>query len=367
MIRTVVLAIAACSASPHVVKPPTSAYGVMADAVHPIGSEDVTITVGTRRIPGTIVAPRDPGTWPAIVLLVGSGPTDRDWNSPLLATKNGSGKLLAEELASRGALVLRFDKAGAGKNPGPPLAEFTIDTYRQEALAAIALVRARQDVRADHVFIAGHSEGGMHATRAALSVTPPLAGVIYLSSASRTMADTMLTQLEGNLTNPMAGLDDARVKSEMTSLRSAFADFLAARPVDPTTASTIPQLQQLVAGMLNPATLSLMRGLLGFDNAAEAAKLTVPVFIVNGAKDVQVDPELDARLLDRSLRAAKRDVTLYLAPDADHVLKHEAKSLAVLRADLVSVQNNYNAETRTLDEDAVTALVAWLAARTRIN
>jgi alpha-beta hydrolase superfamily lysophospholipase len=129
----------------------------------------------------------------------------------LLATHNGSGKLLASELASRGAVVLRFDKAGAGKNPGPPLAEFTIDTYRDEALAAIAIERARPDVRPDRVFVAGHSEGGVHATRVALVATPALAGVIYLSSASWTMADT--------LTQPRATCAILRPRSTTRSSR----------------------------------------------------------------------------------------------------------------------------------------------------
>lgn len=335
------------------------------DATLPIVSTDVTFTAGGREVPATLVRPEAAGRYPAIVLLAGSGPTDRDWGSPLLATNNGSGRLLADELASRGAVVLRFDKAGAGKNPGPPIEKFTLDTYREEALAAIAFVRARADVRGDRTFVAGHSEGGVHATRAALVAKPPVAGVIYLSSAVRTMADTILTQLEGNLRNSGLKLDDARVRAEMASLRAAFSDFLAARPVDPMKASTIPQLQGLVAGLTGGPGAQLARDLLGFDNAAEAPKLGMPVFIVNGGKDVQIDPELDARVLERAFRTAERDVTLHIAANADHVLKHETKTLAELRADLVYVQNHYNAVDRTLDEDFVHALVAWLVEHTR--
>ena len=359
----VALALAACGAH-GISEVPTSVGAIRSDAVFPIVSADVTFSLGDRDIPGTLVRPQHGGRWPAIVLLAGSGPTDRDWGSPLLATNNGSGKLLADELASRGAIVLRFDKAGAGKNPGPPIEQITLDTIRDEALAAIAFVRARVDVRGDRVFVAGHSEGGVHATRVALAADPPLAGVIYLSSAARTMADTMLTQLEGNLRNPMARLDDAFIAAEMTTLRTAFADFLAGRPVDPLKASTIPQLQRLVAGIASPPTASLMRALLGYDHAAEAPKLVIPVLVVNGGKDVQVDPELDAKYLAAAFRRANRDVTLVIAPDADHVLKHETKSLAELRSDLVYVQNHYNAFGRTLDTQLVSAVIAWLAART---
>ncbi len=326
-------------------------------------SEEVTFRAGPRDVPGTIVAPKSPGHWPAVILLAGSGPTDRDWTSPLIPTKNGSGKLLAEQLASHGVVVLRFDKAAVAKNPGPALADFTLDTYREEVLAAIELVRARSNVRADHVFLAGHSEGGMHATRAALIAKPPVAGVIFLSSISRTMADTLLTQLEGNLRNPLAGLSEAQITAEMTSLRAALTDFLAGKPVDWKAASTIPQLQQLVAALLTPTTIQLTRPLLGFDTALEARGLTMPVLVVNGGKDVQVDPDLDGRRLEQSLRDAKRDVTFHLSPDANHVLKHEPLSMVELRADLLAVQNAYNAEDRILDADVVTTIVGWLASR----
>jgi len=59
-----------------------------------------------------------------------------------------------------------------------------------------------------------------------------------------------------------------------------------------------------------------------------ATRLKIPVFILGGGKDIQVDPEIDTRYLDRSLRARNPDVTLHIAPDADHVLKHETKSVA---------------------------------------
>ena len=362
------LTLAACSHSaspPPITTAAPSGKGVVPAAALATKSEDITLTVGTRSVPGTIVAPTDAGPWPALILLAGSGPTDRNWNSKLLPTHNGSGKLLAEELAKHGMVVIRFDKAGSGENAGPPLAEFTLDTYRDEDVAALAFVRARPDVRKDRVFVAGHSEGGLHATRLALVASGDLSGVIYLSSASRSMSDTMLTQLEGNLRNPMAGLSEAQIKAEVTSLRAAFTDFLAGKPVDPAKASAIPPLQQLVAGIVAPQTAGLMRGLLGFDNAAEAPKITLPVLILNGGKDMQVDPELDAKHLHDAFVTAKRDATLHIAPEADHVLKNEPRSVAEIKKDMKATQDAYNADGRVLDTDLVGALVGWLADHTR--
>ena len=348
--------------APEVVAPaPPSGKPVSVTAQLAIHSEDVTLVVGTRTVPGTVVFPVDPGPWPAVLLLAGSGPTDRDWNSKLLANHNGSGKLLAEALAAHGVVVLRFDKAGSGDNKGVPVAEWSLDTYRDEGQAALAALRARPDVRRDRVYLGGHSEGGLHATRLALASPGQVAGVIYLSSAARSMADTMLTQLEGNLRNPMAGLSEAQITSELASLRAAFTDFLAGKPVDPVKASALPPLQKLVAGVTAPVTASLTRGLLGYDNAAEAPRVTVPVLIVNGGKDLQVDPEIDAKHLYAGFVAAHRDATFHVSPDADHVLKHEPKPVAELRANMLTTQNNYNALGRTLDPDLVGAVIAWLA------
>jgi acetyl esterase/lipase len=160
-------------------------------------------------------------------------------------------------------------------------------------------------------------------------------------------------------------LSDKDIEQELDGLRKAFADFMAGKPVDPQKASRIPQLQQLVAGLVNPATASLTRALLGFDNAAEAPKLAGPFYVSAGGKDVQVDLERDSKRLEKALRDAGKDVTFHLSPDADHVLKHEPKTVEQIRADPQAAQNAYNAEGRVLDEDFVTALVAWLAERSR--
>lgn len=359
----VLLSLVACGSDPkpNGTTPKPDVHGIDASANLEVASEDVTFTAAGRTIQGTLTHPviAVSGTWTGVLILAGSGPTDRDWNSALLATKNGSGKLLATELAKHGAFVLRFDKAGSGTNPGPPIADWSIDTYRDEAAAALALLRTKP---VGKVFVAGHSEGGLHATRLASIAQPPLAGVVYLASASRTMAETVTAQLEAQLKNPMAMLSERAVENELASIRQAFADFIAGKTVDPTTASRIPQVQQFIAGLVNPAAAKLTRALISFDNAAEAPKLAGPFYVTAGGKDVQIDPERDGKRLEKALRAAGKDVTFHLSPDCDHVLKHQPLTMEQIRGDLQAAQDAYNAEGRTLDPDFTTSLVAWLAA-----
>jgi pimeloyl-ACP methyl ester carboxylesterase len=362
--RWALLVVAACSGTdkPLPQKPSDAPNAIAVEAKYEVETEDVEIDAGSHTFEGTITAPKAPGKWPAILLHAGSGPTDRDWNSMLIPTKNGSGALLANELSKHGAVVLRFDKLGTGKNVPKPGEELTLDRYRDDAYAALDVLRKRPNVRPEAIYLAGHSEGGLHVTR--LAQIQKVAGIVYLSSLSRPEGETMLAQLEKQLHNPSAMLSDKAIDQEMDGLRTAFADFIAGKPVDPQKAARIPKLQQLVQSVINPATASLMKPLLAFDNAAEAAKLTGPFFVFAGGKDLQIDLERDAKHLEKSLRDAGRDVTFHLSPDADHVLKHETKTLEQLRADPLTAQNSYNADGRVLDEDFVKALVDWLATRT---
>jgi pimeloyl-ACP methyl ester carboxylesterase len=303
-----------------------------------IASEPVTFAVGSNQVPGTLVHPARAGRYRGIVLMAGSGPTDRDWNSPLVASRNGSGKLLAEALAKQGAVVLRFDKAGIAENKTPH-AQVTLDTYRDEGRAALALLRARTDVDPKRLFVAGHSEGGVHALRVALAERDQIAGLVLLSSPGRRMADVLYGQIGRQLPD-----DAARAK-----LRTELDDFLAGQPPS----------QTLVAIGITPGAAALGRDLFAADPAALIAQLTVPVFIYNGLHDVQVDPELDAK----ALAAAHPGATLFLAPEADHVLKHETKTLAELHDNALLTEARYNAPDRDLDPATVRELYDWLAAR----
>lgn len=352
------LALVACGSSattpPAPPRPPTPppVAGVAVDpgAKLEIISEDARF----GDVPGTVVRPTPPGRYAGIVLMAGSGPTDRDWNSPLIAGKNGSGKLLAEALARRGAVVLRFDKAGVGGNH-TPIDKITLDTYRDEGRAALALLRARPDVDGAHLFVMGNSEGGIHATRVALAEGHALAGLVLLSSAGRTMKVIIVAQVEAQLRRAMPAQADAII----AAIQHALDDFVAGTPVDPAKVTAIPQLNQLVAAIVNPATAPLVRALVTLDPAPLAAQVDVPVFVFNGLKDIQVDPQLDATRLADARKAAHRDVTLFLAPDANHVLEHEPRSLEVLRANLLAV--DYNTDARTLDDTTLAALAGWLA------
>ena len=323
-----------------------------------IVSEEVTFVAGGRTIPGTLVHPES-GTGPGLLLLAGSGPTDRDWNSPLLPGKNGSARLLAEALAARGVTVLRFDKAFSGKNPGLPIADLTLDTYRDEASAALDFLRSRAEVDPARVFVAGHSEGGIHATRLAESSSDRIRGLILISAPGRSVRELLEVQLERNVLDG-ARMTREQVEGEMAPIRSALRSFVAGQDVDPKSASSRPQVVAVLSALMAPQVARIGRALAAFEPAKAAAGIDVPVLVLQGGKDVQVDVVEDAERLAAARRSAGKAVDYHLSPFADHVLKMEPRSIDEIRANPQLLTTAYNAPDRTLDDDLVEALAQWI-------
>ena len=148
------------------------------------GEQDVTVGSGPLSVPGTLSLPRQGGPLPAVVLLSGSGPNDRDET----VGRNKPFKDLAWGLASRGVAVLRFEKVTYAhpkevvQNRG-----FTVsDEYLPQAIAAIHLLREHPAVDAGRVFVAGHSLGGTVAPRVA-AAEPSVAGLVIMAGGTQPM------------------------------------------------------------------------------------------------------------------------------------------------------------------------------------
>lgn len=163
--------------------------------------QSVTIGTGQTALPGTLTLPKGDGPFPAVVLVHGSGPQDRDET----IGPNKPFRDLAWGLASQGIAVLRYDKR-TKVHPAQFTGSFTVkEETTDDAIAAVNLLRQTPAINPTKVFVLGHSLGGMLAPRIAQQETG-VAGIIILAGNTRPFEDlfvaqsTYLANLDGNVT-----------------------------------------------------------------------------------------------------------------------------------------------------------------------
>lgn len=251
------------------------------------------------RLYGTLTVPAR-GAETAVLLIAGSGPTDRDGNNRL-GLRCDCYRLLAEELTAAGYAVLRYDKRAIGSSvlDDPTLvAELTLDQYIDDA-AALADYLAGEGFR--RVVLAGHSEGALIASVAAQR-SPAVTGIISLCGAGYPMDEVLRLQLAGQLVPAHMEL--------FVEAEQIIAALKRGERVDMTYHTQ--GLQALFSPSVQPFIISQMR----YDPRQELRKAKVPVLIVGGGNDLQV-PADNAE----ALAAARRDARKCIIPGMAHTLK----------------------------------------------
>jgi dienelactone hydrolase len=234
---------------------------------------DVTVGGTPWQLPGKLTLPNGPGPFPAIVLVHGSGPNDRDES----VGPNKTFKDLAWGLAGLGIAVLRYDKRSVvHPKEMVQLANLTVkEETVDDAQAAVDLLAAQPEIQAKHVFVLGHSLGGYVGPRIATGDTK-VAGLILLAGSTRPMEDLVVEQirylagLQGKIT-PEGQLQIEKAEKAAAEIRSP-----GLKP-----GTTIDFL-----GALIPSSYFL--DLRNYHPAEMAAKLHVPIFVLQGERDYQV-------------------------------------------------------------------------------
>jgi pimeloyl-ACP methyl ester carboxylesterase len=323
--------------------------------------EDKIVSWRVLDIPvyGTLTVPTDKNVHGAVVFVAGSGPTDRDWCSPLLPGTNGSGKLLAEALAKQGFITLRYDKLASGPNIRENIprliGKISMQSHLQELQGAIETVLAQENVDKDNLFALTNSEGAIHAVNYQLQAkTSRFKGLVLTGPPGRSVGELGRSQLfEQFKTLPNA-------EDIMKLYDLGVAEFMEGKPV--TVDSSLPDLIKMVLNSLStPANLPFARELWRYSLPEQLAKIVEPTLVVIGKKDLQVDWKTDGELLQKAVNQ-NQEVSFVYPEQANHVLKHEEPPTEQLNAQVATL--NYNAPNTKLDTEAVEAICSWLKNQT---
>jgi pimeloyl-ACP methyl ester carboxylesterase len=318
--------------------------------------EQVSWKVDDINVEATLTRPSGDGPFSAIAMVAGSGPTDRNWNSPLIPGTNGSAALLAQVLTNQNFITLRYDKRASGphvrENMSRLLGKISMQSHREELAGGLRLLASRSNVDLKRLFALTSSEGCIHALNYQRRTTDfPFAGLILTGAPARSIGEVARGQIAAQLA-AVPGSD-----ALLAAYDAAMADFAAERPVK--IDESLPEALRMVIGAATaPQNLPFARELWVTDPIQLAASVTVPLLVIIGKKDMQVDWQVDGNRWE-VLAKERSNITIVYPDNANHVLKHEPRPREQLTpADIV---NSYSAEGTVLDTEVVETITGWLS------
>jgi pimeloyl-ACP methyl ester carboxylesterase len=298
----------------------------------PYTAQEATYQNGGVRLAGTLTIPPGPGPFPAVLLITGSGPQDRDESSfghqPFL--------VIADHLSRHGIAVLRVDDRGTGGSTGNVDSSTTAD-FAQDVLAGVRFLKSHPRIAGDRIGLLGHSEGGVVAPLAA-SQSPDVAFVILLGGTG--VPGSEIVQIQSRLIARANGAGEEAVQRNQEALRRTF-EVLRAEP-DPAAREarlrdlgkdllvTMSEDQVRTLGGVGPAAEAVAKGMntrwfryfIDYDPRPALRKVKVPVLALNGSRDLQVTPDPNLPEIEKALKqGGNRDVTVRLLPGLNHQLQ----------------------------------------------
>jgi dipeptidyl aminopeptidase/acylaminoacyl peptidase len=259
----------------------------------PYTAEDVVVTTPAGlHLAGTLTRPasRPEARLPAVVLITGSGPQDRDEATPAIRDYRPF-REIADTLSRRGVVVLRLDDRGVGGSDAGPPAATTAD-FADDVRAAVAWLRARPGIDAGRIGLVGHSEGALVAPMVAATDSAIRALVLIAAPAERgrqILAAQQRMLLAGDLTLSPAEREAALARAARVT------DSLAATP-------------------------GWLQFFAGYDPLVTARRVRAPTLILQGATDRQVSPEQAGTLADAMRAAGNRRVVVRTFPRMNHLM-----------------------------------------------
>ena len=328
----------------------------------PYKIEEVTFQNGTVNLAGTLTLPQGDGPFPAVLLISGSGPQDRD--ETLVGHKPFW--VLADHLSRSGIAVLRVDDPGIGQSTPHPKPPTTAD-FATDVEAGVAFLK--QDDRMGRIGLIGHSEGGLIAAIVA-SRSNDISFIVLMAGPGVPGAELLRKQNERIF--DAAGIAGERKQRLLTLLDQLFTILTAEDMVEDERRQSVERIvrKQLEINGVPPAKQDdgqvhilveqaltpWMHYFLTFDPRPAFEKIRVPVLALNGELDVQVDAEQNLTAIAAALdKGGNQDVTVHRLPKHNHLFQRA----------LTGLVNEYGTIEETLSPKVLDLIRDWVLSVTQ--
>ena len=291
-------------------------------------SQETSITFETQTgtIAGSIIIADTTKVTPIVLLIAGSGPTDRNGNNPMMT--NNSLKMLAEGLSEHGISSLRFDKRGISesKNAGANEADLRFETYVDDVKSWCDLLK--KDSRFNRLIILGHSEGSLIGIIA--SQDKQVDTFISIAGPGLPAGEVLLKQLQEQ--SPLAYQMSLPIIEKLEQ------------------GELVDNAPEMLHALFRPSVQPYLISWFKYHPQTEIAKLNIPILIIQGTTDIQVSVE-DAELLSQSNKQAQK----VIIENMNHILKDA-------EADRTLNIQTYNNSKLPLKEALIPAIVNFIKA-----
>jgi len=334
---------------------------------YPYNEEEVTFEnqAANLKLAGTLTTPRTKAPFPAVVLITGSGPQDR--NESLLGHQPFL--VLSDHLTRAGIAVLRFDDRGVGKSTGK-FATATSQDFASDVLAAVTYLKTRKEINAKKIGLVGHSEGGLIAPMCAVQSKD--VAFIVLMAGPGVPGEEILYEQAALIARAEGGTESAiaenrkmqeqlfavvKTEKDATVVEKKLQEIVAAT-VAAAPAAQRKTLETTLTAQVKSVNSPWFRYFLTFDPRPTLRQVKVPVLALNGELDLQVPPKQNLPEIAKSLKAGgnKKFQTVELSK-----LNH------LFQSTKTGAFSEYSRIEETISPTALTLMSDWIAKQTGVK
>jgi len=284
------------------------------------------------KLAGTLTLPQSEGPFPAVILITGSGPQNRNegvfGHRPFL--------VLSDHLTRRGIAVLRVDDRGIGGSTGN-FSQATTEDFAEDVLAGVEFLKSRREIDSSRIGLIGHSEGGLIAPIVAVK-SPDVAFIVLMAAPGLTGEEILYLQSDliakaGGASNETIARNEALMRRMFSVVKEEENNTIAEEKLRNILRAEMVNMSEQERENLGYSEATIdsqatglsspwMRFFLTYDPKPILMKVKCPVLAINGEKDLQVPPEENLRAIDEALKAGgNKDYTVKELPGLNHLFQ----------------------------------------------